>query len=205
MFCICIYTAWWPFIHVFVCYPMAGMFQYVSSIFIMGVFFALNTICYVAIGGALGVLFDFIPLGMCMSTIVSQTSLVAAGFYTHLPLGVSWIRYISPVFWTYRGIIKTALRWSDTYSCVRGQSDIGTNQCYLEFSPGIDALKRRGINVATFNDSHSDDVYIEFIMLCLLFLGLQAVIFVTSISSNLKATRAKLQETRSICSDDLNI
>mmetsp|Transcript_11912 Transcript_11912/g.15047 ORF Transcript_11912/g.15047 Transcript_11912/m.15047 type:complete len:190 (+) Transcript_11912:1642-2211(+) len=159
---------------------MAGMFHYVSSIVTIGIFLAFNTISYVAIGGALGVFFDFVPLGMCMSTIVSQTTLVAAGFYTQLPFGVSWIRYISPVFWTYRGIVKTALRWSDTYSCVRGQSDVGTNQCYLEFSPGIDALKRRGINVATFNDSQSDEVYLEVIMLCLLFLALQVIIFLTS-------------------------
>ena len=156
---------------------MAGMFHHVSSVVIMGIFLALNNMCYVSLGGTLGILFDSIPLGMSMSTIVSQTTLVAAGFYTHLPLGVSWIRYVSPVFWTYRGIVKTALRWTDTYACVKGQSDIGSNQCYLEFSPGIDALKKRGINLATFNDSKSDEVYLEATMLCLLFLGLQIMMF----------------------------
>ena len=171
-------------IHCFVCYPMAGLFQDISSILVMSAFLGLNTICYVAIGGVLGLSFARVPLGMCMSTIISQTTLIAAGFYTHLPPSVSWMRYLSPVFWTYRGILKTALRWSDTYSCVKGQaSDVGSNECYLEFSPGIDALKRRGINVATFNDHQSDNVYLEAIMLCLLFFALQQIMYFISVWS----------------------
>ena len=163
-------------VYCFVCFPLAGMFQHVSAIMIIGIFLALNTICYVALGGALGVSCDFIPLGMSMSTIISQTSIVVAGFYTQLPSLMSWIRYVSPVFWTYRGVLKSSLRWSDTYSCVKGQSDIGSNECYLEFNPGIDALKRRGINVASFNDQNNG-VLLELFMLCILFLALQIYIF----------------------------
>lgn len=176
-------------IHCFVCYPMAGMFNHISAVFVMGIFLALNNICYVALGGALGLVFESIPLSMSLSTIVSQSTLVAAGFYNRLPLAVSWIRYISPVFWTYRGILKTMFHWTDTYSCVKGQSDVGSNQCYLEFNPGIDALKTRGINVASFNTSQSDGVFIEVGMLCLLFLALQIMIFLTIVMS-MKKTKS---------------
>ena len=158
---------------------MAGMFNKVSSIIAIGVCLSLNTVCYVSIGGALGLIFDFIPLAFCTSTIVSQTSLVAAGFYTEMMPGLSWIRYGSPVFWCFRGITKTALRWNDTFTCIKGQSEVGPNYCYLEFSPGIDALKRRGINVATFNDSSSDNIYLEIMMLVVLFLLLQNCILFT--------------------------
>jgi len=181
-------------LYCFVCFPLAGMFSHLSSVAIIGIFLALNTLCYVMLGGALGSCFEFVPLGMSMSTIISQTTLVAAGFYTQLPLSLSWIRYISPVFWTYRGILKTALRWTDTYSCVKGQSDVGSNECYLEFSPGIDALKRRGINVATFNDQN-DGVYLEGFMLCLLFLASQFFIFLSVVLSMSRTESPSQRET----------
>ena len=152
------------------------MSQHASAVLIIGIFLGLNTICYVALGGALGVSFDFIPMGMSVSTLISQTSLVAAGFYTHLPTPISWIRYASPVFWTYRGVLKSALRWSDTYSCIKGQSDIGSNECYLEFNVVVDAMKRRGIIIASFNDQENG-ILLELLMLCILFMSLQFFIF----------------------------
>jgi len=39
-------------------------------------------------------------------------------------------------------------------------------------------LKKRGINVATFNDAQSDEVHVEILMLCLLYAILQMLIFV---------------------------
>eukprot|EP00537_Pseudo-nitzschia_pungens_P012277 CAMPEP_0172386058 /NCGR_PEP_ID=MMETSP1061-20121228/3655_1 /TAXON_ID=37318 /ORGANISM="Pseudo-nitzschia pungens, Strain cf. pungens" /LENGTH=1062 /DNA_ID=CAMNT_0013115305 /DNA_START=282 /DNA_END=3470 /DNA_ORIENTATION=- len=182
--------AWWPMIYCFVCFPLAGMFRHIFSVIIIGIFLALNTLCYVALGGALGVSFDFVPLGMSMSTIISQTTLVAAGFYTQLPLSLSWIRYLSPVFWTYRGILKTALRWSDTYTCVRGQTDVGTNECYLEFNPGIDALKRRGLNVASFNNKQHNGVAVELLALFVLFLALQLYTFFSVYVSTARNSRS---------------
>jgi len=157
---------------------MAGMFGNIFTVLTIALLLALNNLCYVAIGSTIGVLFDSLPHGMIASTLVSQTSLIAAGFYTQLPTAMHLIRYISPVFWAYRGIIKMGLRWSDTYACSEGQSDVGVNQCYLEYSPGIDALKKRGINVATFNDAQSDEVHVEILMLCLLYAILQMLIFV---------------------------
>jgi hypothetical protein len=133
--------SWWPFVHVIVTYSLAGMFQFTSITLTIAVFLSLNTLCYISIGATLGAAFDFIPLGMSMATIISQSTLVAAGFYTKLPSALSWFRYVSPVFWTFRGVTKTALRWHDSYTCVKGQSDLGATQCYLEYFPGINALK----------------------------------------------------------------
>jgi hypothetical protein len=169
--------ACWPLLYCFITYPMAGMFGNIFTVLTIALFLALNNLCYVAIGSTLGVLFDSISHGMIASTLVSQTSLIAAGFYTELPAAIDLIRYISPVFWAYRGIVKMGLRWSDTYACFKGQSDVGVNQCYLEYSPGIDALKKRGINVATFNDAQSDEVHVEILMLCLLYAIFQVLIF----------------------------
>lgn len=169
--------AWWPVVHCFVCYPMAGMFGQVSSILYVSLFLSLNTVCYVTIGAVTGILFEAPPLGMCLSTIISQTSMVAAGFYTELPVAIGWMRYLSPVFWSYRGMLKTMFKWSDTFTCVKGDSAVGINQCYLEFHPIIDNLKIRDINVATFNDEESGNVFVEGVLLCLLFVAFQTMIY----------------------------
>lgn len=92
----------WPFLFVFVCYPLASMAGSWNAMFRIGLMLALNNICYVSIGSVLGVVVGKVPQGMICSTIVAQSSLVAAGFYTAVPAGLAWLRYISPIFWTYR-------------------------------------------------------------------------------------------------------
>ena len=114
---------------------------------------------------------------MIVSTLVSQTSLLAAGFYTTLPPVINIFHYISPVSYTYSGILKATLRTGDTYKCERGgQSDVGANQCYIEQSAGIDILKRRGINVATFNDPSTESIWKEVMILVGLYIILNIAI-----------------------------
>ena len=83
-----LFTAYYtgPFIHCAVTYSMAGMFNNISSLAAIAFCLSLNTVCYVSIGGALELLFDFIPLEFCTSTIVSQTSPVTRMFNNVLPL-----------------------------------------------------------------------------------------------------------------------
>ena len=94
----------------FVAYPLAGMFGRVDACLGIAFFLSMNNLCYISLGGILGVLSRNVSTGMIVSTVVSQTSLLAAGFYTTLPPGVRIIRMISPIYWTYSGIIKTAMR-----------------------------------------------------------------------------------------------
>jgi len=168
--------AWWPFIHVFIAYPLAGMFGRLDACFKVSILLMMNNLCYVAIGSVLGILFPSVPLGMNASTIVSQTSLVAAGFYTTLPPVLNLIRYISPVFWTFSGILKSMYKTSDTYQCVRGQSDVGVNECNIEYNLGIDLMKRRGITVATFNDPETNSIGLEAFMLVVLYIAMNLMI-----------------------------
>ena len=92
----------WPFIYVFVCFPIASMAGSYHVLFKIGLLLSLNNICYVSIGSVLGTVVGKVPRGMIISTIVAQSSLVAAGFYTEVPNFLVWMRYTSPVFWTYR-------------------------------------------------------------------------------------------------------
>lgn len=120
--------SWLPLIHVLVAYPMAGMFGRIDSCLKISLFLMMNNLCYVSIGSFLGAITSNVSIGMIVSTLVSQTSLLAAGFYTTLPPVINLLRYISPVTYTYTGILKSTFRSIDTYKCRSGgQSDVGVN------------------------------------------------------------------------------
>ncbi len=59
-------------------------------------------------------------------------------------------------------------KWHDTLECFKGSSEVGANQCFLECHPAIDQYKERGINVATYNDSSSSSISLEFVALVVL-------------------------------------
>lgn len=168
--------ALWPFLHVFIAYPLAGMFGRIDACIVISLLLVMNNLCYIALGSILGVLLPNVPLGMNISTVISQTTLVAAGFYTTLPPGISLIRYVSPVYWCFSGILKTAYNTDDTFKCLKGQSDVGANDCYIEYNFGIDLMKQRGINVATSNDPHSTSIAREVMMLLLLYFMMNIIV-----------------------------
>ena len=171
--------SFWPFLYVFVCYPLASVVGDWTVVIKIGMLLCLNNASYISLGSFLGVLFPNIPQGMIASTLFSQTSLVAAGFYTTLPVYLSWIRYISPVFWTFSGIVKAAYTWSDTYKCIKGSNLAGNNRCFIETSPVIDDMKERGINAAVYGDAQSDNIWLQVCMLILLLFLLQTTIYIT--------------------------
>jgi len=167
----------WPLIYTFVCYPFASVFGSIKIVTLVGLFLLLNNLCYISLGSVLGVYSKRVPQGMIASTIVSQISLVAAGFFTKLPPALDWIRYISPFYWSFRGILKSCFKWNDTLECFKGSAEVGATQCYLEYHAAIDQYKERGINVATYNDPTSNTVYLEYICLVLLLLCMNILIF----------------------------
>lgn len=174
---ILVLESFWPMIYVFVCYPIAGIFGSVKTAFMVGLFLVLNNLCYIALGSALGAYFE-VAQGMIASTILSQTSLVAAGFFTKLPRALDWIKYISPFYWSFRGIIKSCLKWNDSIECFKGSSDVGATQCHVEYHAAIDQYKERGINVATYNDPTSENVHEEYLCLVALLIGMYGLVFV---------------------------
>ncbi len=167
---VCVCEMLWPILFVLCSYPLASMFGSVSKVIAISIFLVLNNSCYIAIGALLGTLMPNVNLGMIGATLFAQTTVICAGFFTELPSFVGWIRYVSPIFYAFKGIIKTAFNWDNTYDCPKGQnSAVPPNACYLEMSPAIDDLKQRGINVATFGDPSSSRVYMEAVTMILLY------------------------------------
>ncbi len=167
--------SWWPFLFVFCAYPLASMFGNVWTVFVIGIFLALNNMCYIALGAVFATVLPTVSLAMIGATLFAQTTVICAGFFTQLPAAVGWIRYISPIFYTFKGIVKLTYKWDDTYKCAKGQSVVGPNDCFLEESAAIDDYKQRGINVATFGDKSSSLVYKEILFLILLFAACQGI------------------------------
>lgn len=79
---------------------------------------------------------------------------------------------------SYRGILKSCFKWNDTVECFKGSSEVGANQCYLEYHNAIDQYKKRGINVAMYNDPSSNKVYLEYICLVMLLLFMNVLIYI---------------------------
>ena len=118
-----------------------------------------------------------VNLAMIGATLFAQSTVICAGFFTELPLFIGWFRYISPIFYAFKGIVKTAYNWDDTYQCPKGSSAVGSTECFVEFSPLIDDYEQRGINVATYGDPSSSHVYLEIIMMFLLFTLCQFLVY----------------------------
>eukprot|EP00578_Thalassiosira_sp_NH16_P003132 CAMPEP_0181131908 /NCGR_PEP_ID=MMETSP1071-20121207/30709_1 /TAXON_ID=35127 /ORGANISM="Thalassiosira sp., Strain NH16" /LENGTH=903 /DNA_ID=CAMNT_0023218199 /DNA_START=288 /DNA_END=2999 /DNA_ORIENTATION=- len=166
-----------PMISVFICFTVAGLVGDTRSLCNISFLLASNNMCYLSLGAVLG-MFTSVPRGMIAATIFSQVSILAAGIFTELPESSRWLRSLSPFYWTVRGLLKSILTWTDTYDCVNGSSsDIGANQCFIEYDPLIEQYKRRGLQVAAYNDPMSDSVLTESIALAALCLGLHAIIF----------------------------
>ena len=55
---ILICEAWLPLLHVFVAYPLAGMFGRVGACLQVSLFLIMNNLCYVSIGSFLGMYDD---------------------------------------------------------------------------------------------------------------------------------------------------
>lgn len=136
-------------------------------------FLILNNMSYIAIGGFFGTVMPTINLGMIGATLFAQTTVICAGFFTELPGFIGWFRFVSPIFYAFKGIVKTAYSWNDTYKCAKGHSIVGATECYLEMSPVIDDYKKRGINVATFGDPTSSRVYPEAMIILIIIFSCQ--------------------------------
>ena len=144
----------------------------------MSILLSLNLMCYVSIGSLLGTIIGTVPWGMIAADLFSQTTILCARFYTTLPPFLAAFRYVSPVFYSFAGIVKVSYSWSDTFNCRGGDSELGSNQCFLEFNGSIEDLKYRGINVATFGDPRSAVVWPEIVALVVLYLLGQIIVFV---------------------------
>lgn len=169
----------WPTIYCFICFPMAGLVGNAKALCEISFLLATNNLSYISLGAVMGACTSSLPFGMIAATVISQGSILAAGVFTQLPPSLEWVRNFSPFFWTMQGLLKSVYRWTDTYDCaMSSSSDVGANQCFIEYDAMIEQYKRQGIHVATYNDASSENVTRESLVLVVLSVVIQLVLFV---------------------------
>ena len=169
----------WPTIYCFICFPMAGLVGNAKALCEISFLLATNNLSYISLGAVMGACTSSLPFGMIAATVISQGSILAAGVFTQLPPSLEWVRNFSPFYWTMQGLLKSVYRWTDTYDCaMSSSSDVGANQCFIEYDAMIEQYKRQGIHVATYNDASSENVTRESLVLVVLSVVIQLVLFV---------------------------
>lgn len=79
----------------------------------------------------------------------------------------------------------------------------GVNSCFIEFHTAINNLKNRGINVATFGDEQSTQIWLECIVLLLFYLVMQTFILALNLyrqrrEDNWEVSFERLAEYRAV-------
>lgn len=166
-----------PTLAVFVCFPFAGLMGDIQSLLNISFLLASNNICYIFLGCLIGMLTN-VPNAMIAATVFSQASILITGVFAELPASLEWTRYFSPFYWTVQGLLRSVYHGADNYDCVNGSSsEIGANQCFIEYDPLIEQYKRQGLHVALYNNPSSSSVLAESIVLVALGFGLHLLIF----------------------------
>ena len=80
------------------------------------------------------------------------------------------------------------------------------NSCFIEFHTSINNLKDRGINVATFGDDHSTQIWFECIVLVILYIAMQTFILGLSLFRQIREDKweiffERLAEYRAVHGD----
>ena len=95
---------------------------------------------------------------------------------------------------------------SDTFQCRWGSTLAGVNSCFIEFHTSINNLKDRGINVATFGDDHSTQIWLECTVLVTLYVAMQTFILGLSLFRQIREDKweiffERLAEYRAVHGD----
>jgi hypothetical protein len=123
-----------PTLFCIVCFPLARLVGDVKVLCQISFLLATNNMCYISLGAIFGGGAST-HWGLASSTAVTQATILASGVFTILPSSLEWARYVSPFFWTFQGILKCILKWSDNYGCVHGSSsELPPNRCFIEVS-----------------------------------------------------------------------
>ena len=144
--------SWWPILYSSIAFPLAHVVGEPMVWFGYAIRLLLNALCYILFGAVAGLGVKEVPIAMIIVTLYGQGSLLCAGFFRTLPSWLQWCRYLSFLFYTYSGIIRSGYRWYESYKCVNGDSRLGPNHCFLTSSASMDDFRIRGIDIAELSE-----------------------------------------------------
>lgn len=135
-----------PSMTLIICYYLIGLTPSFSSYLLMTALGCLDVLCGVAYGMLLGILFDDLGMAINVAYIpIAMLVAVSGVFVARMPGWLGWLRYISPIFYAYAGMVQTEFA-GGLHDCgTRGRTCL-REEIYEElnfdpvFSPGLDLV-----------------------------------------------------------------
>lgn len=89
-----------PSVFFFISYPMLG-FHSIATFISMWLFLVISTICAQSVGLFIGAACQDLEVSVTLSALYSLSTMLFAGYYTSMPGWLSWMRYLSMVYYAF--------------------------------------------------------------------------------------------------------
>lgn len=135
-----------PYLFLIIAYYIVGFSPPFSDYLLMGTLGALGGLCGGAFGTLLAALFDDLTIALSLlPAIIMPLLLVSGVFVAQLKGWVKWLRYISPIYYTFAGMLDTQFS-NDFLNCDPATENCSGSRAFTElnytsvFPPGVDIV-----------------------------------------------------------------
>ncbi|CAH8354978.1 unnamed protein product [Eruca vesicaria subsp. sativa] len=136
-----------PTIFLIITYWMAGLSPKPANFFLTLLILLVHVLVSGGLGLALGALVMDQKTATTLGSVIMLAFLLAGGFYVrHVPVFISWIKYISIGYYTYKLVILGQYTESEWYPC----GEDGEMKCYVGDFEGIRHIGFHGGLVSAF-------------------------------------------------------
>lgn len=135
-----------PFLLVIICYYMVGLNPPFSAYLLVATLAALGALCGNAYGTLIVSLIDDLNIALTVAPIAILPLLVVSGFFAAaIPGFLNWLKYISPIYYAFSGMIQT--EFSRTFpNCDATRENCNGSRAIAElnfsdtFPPGVNIV-----------------------------------------------------------------
>ncbi|XP_062088742.1 ABC transporter G family member 9-like [Humulus lupulus] len=139
-----------PFTFVTITYWMAGLKPTANNFLLTVLVILLSVLVSQGLGLALGALFMTPRSATTIGAVITMSFFLAAGFYVqNVPRFISWLKYISSSYHTYKLLLGTQYKNNETYPC-ENRSTGGLGLCLVGDNPSISKVGLDGQALSAF-------------------------------------------------------
>lgn len=135
-----------PFLLLIICYYMIGLNPPFSDYLLVATLASLGAVCGNAYGTFVACIFDEVSIALTVAPLfILPLVLVSGIFVSALPSYLNWLKYISPIYYSFSGMLQTEFS-RDFPNCDSSQQKCEGSFAYQElnfettFPPGVDIV-----------------------------------------------------------------